>query len=54
MEFGPDKPNDRLVETFRDEIEAYMARYKAAAGFAVEHLNAAPPTIPPGSRAPTS
>ncbi len=26
MEFGPDKPNDRLVETFRDEIEVYMAR----------------------------
>ena len=26
MEFGPDKPNDRLVEAFRDEIEAYMAR----------------------------
>ena len=26
MEFGPDKPNDRLVETFRDQIEAYMAR----------------------------
>ncbi|MES9947202.1 MAG: class I SAM-dependent DNA methyltransferase [Candidatus Thiodiazotropha sp.] len=26
MEFGPDKPNDRLVDTFRDEIETYMAR----------------------------
>ena len=26
MEFGPDKPNDRLVEAFRDEIDAYMAR----------------------------
>ena len=27
-----------------------MARYKAAAGFAIETLNAAPPTIGPGSR----
>ena len=26
MDFGPDKPNDRLVEGFRDEIDAYMAR----------------------------
>lgn len=26
MEFGPDKPNDQLVDSFRDEIEAYMAR----------------------------
>ena len=26
MEFGPDKPNDRLVEAFRDEIDAYMTR----------------------------
>ncbi len=26
MEFGPDKPNDRLVEAFQDEIDAYMAR----------------------------
>ncbi|MCG7932618.1 MAG: type I restriction-modification system subunit M [Candidatus Thiodiazotropha lotti] len=26
MEFGPDKPNDQLVATFSDEIEAYMAR----------------------------
>jgi 2-polyprenyl-6-methoxyphenol hydroxylase-like FAD-dependent oxidoreductase len=32
------------------EREAYMARYKAAAGFAVETLNAAPPTIAPGAR----
>lgn len=29
----------------RAEIEAYMASYKAAAGFAIEALNAAPPTI---------
>jgi 2-polyprenyl-6-methoxyphenol hydroxylase-like FAD-dependent oxidoreductase len=32
------------------EREAYMARYKAAAGFAIDTLNAAPPTIPPGAR----
>ena len=25
MEFGPNKPNDRLVEAFRDEIDAYIA-----------------------------
>jgi 5-methylphenazine-1-carboxylate 1-monooxygenase len=29
----------------RSEIEDFMGRYKAAAGFAVEALNAAPPTI---------
>jgi len=28
----------------------FMARYKAAAGFAIETLNAAPPTIAPGAR----
>jgi 2-polyprenyl-6-methoxyphenol hydroxylase-like FAD-dependent oxidoreductase len=28
----------------------FMARYKAAAGFAMEQLNAAPPTIAPGAR----
>jgi hypothetical protein len=27
-----------------------MARYKAAAGFAIEALNAAAPTIAPGQR----
>jgi len=32
------------------EREAYMARYKAAAGFAIETLNAAPSTIAPGAR----
>lgn len=32
------------------EREAFMARYKAAAGFAIETLNAAPPTIPAGAR----
>ena len=33
-----------------DERAAFMARYKAAAGFAIETLNAAPPTIAPGAR----
>ena len=32
------------------EREAFMARYKAAAGFAIDALNAAAPTIPPGAR----
>jgi 2-polyprenyl-6-methoxyphenol hydroxylase-like FAD-dependent oxidoreductase len=32
------------------EREAYMARYKAAAGFAIETLNAAPPIIAPVAR----
>lgn len=32
------------------ERAAFMASYKAAAGFAIEQLNAAPPTIPPGAR----
>ena len=26
MDFGPDKPNDRLVDAFRDDIDAYIAR----------------------------
>ena len=26
MDFGPNKPNDRLVEAFRDDIDAYIAR----------------------------
>lgn len=26
MNFGPDKPNDRLVADFRDDIDAYIAR----------------------------
>src|SRR5690606_30265911 len=26
MDFGPDKPNDRLVEAFRQSIDAYMER----------------------------
>ena len=33
-----------------DERTAFMAGYKAAAGFAIETLNAAPPTIPRGAR----
>ena len=32
------------------EIEAFMAKYKAAAGFAIETLNGAPQTIPDGVR----
>lgn len=32
------------------ERNAFMARYKAAAGFAIEQLNNAPPTIAPGAR----
>ena len=32
------------------EREAFMSRYKAAAGFAKEGLNAAPPIIAPGAR----
>jgi len=32
------------------ERAAFMAGYKAAAGFAIETLNAAAPTIPPGAR----
>ncbi|MEX0283960.1 MAG: flavin-dependent oxidoreductase [Paracoccaceae bacterium] len=31
------------------ERAEFMARYKSAAGFAMEQLNAAPPTIPPGA-----
>ncbi len=33
------------------ERAEFMAGYKAAAGFAIEKLNAAPPTIPAGARA---
>jgi 2-polyprenyl-6-methoxyphenol hydroxylase-like FAD-dependent oxidoreductase len=33
-----------------DERREFMARYKAAAGFARDALNAAPPTIAPGAR----
>ena len=34
-----------------DERHAFMADYKAAAGFAMETLNRAPPTIARGARA---
>lgn len=34
------------------ERAAFVAGYKAAAGFAMERLNAAPPTIPAGARVP--
>ena len=34
----------------RPEVEAFMANYKTAAGFAMEALNQAPPTIPIGAR----
>jgi 2-polyprenyl-6-methoxyphenol hydroxylase-like FAD-dependent oxidoreductase len=37
-----------------DERREFMAKYKAAAGFAIEQLNAAPPTIPPGIRVKTA
>ncbi len=32
------------------KLEEFMARYKEAAGFAIEALNAAPPIIAPGAR----
>ena len=32
------------------EREAFMSRYKAAAGFAMETLNSSPAIIPPGAR----
>ena len=35
-----------------DERAQFMAKYKAAAGFAIEKLNAAPQTIRPGARVP--
>jgi hypothetical protein len=34
----------------RAEIEAFMANYKAAAGFAIDELNNARSTIAPGAR----
>lgn len=42
-----DDINDVVPE---DERNAFMAKYKAAAGFAMETLNAAPRTIPQGAR----
>ncbi len=37
-----------------EERNAFMAKYKAAAGFAIEQLNAAPPIIAAGQRVPDS
>lgn len=42
-----DNIDDVIPQTERDE---FMAHYKAAAGFAIEKLNRAPPTIAPGAR----
>jgi 5-methylphenazine-1-carboxylate 1-monooxygenase len=50
--------NDRCAGVFTDindvvpeeERNAFMARYKAAAGFAIEQLNNAPPTIAQGAK----
>lgn len=42
-----DNIDDVIPKAERDE---FMARYKQAAGFAIETLNAAPPTIAPGAR----
>jgi 5-methylphenazine-1-carboxylate 1-monooxygenase len=50
--------NDRCGGEFTDindvvpeeERNAFMARYKAAAGFAIEQLNNAPPTIAQGAK----
>ena len=36
------------------ERAEFMAGYKAAAGFAIEKLNTAPPTIPEGARVRTA
>ena len=33
-----------------DEMAAFSAKYKSAAGFGIAETNAAPPTIPPGAR----
>ena len=42
---------DRIEDVIpRQEIEDFMARYKAAAGFAIEQLNGAPRTIAKGAR----
>jgi 5-methylphenazine-1-carboxylate 1-monooxygenase len=45
-----DDIDDVIPPTERAE---FMAGYKAAAGFAIEKLNKAPPTIPPGARTRT-
>ena len=41
---------DREAVLPRAEAHAFMARYQAAAGLAIEQLNGAPPTIAPGAR----
>jgi 5-methylphenazine-1-carboxylate 1-monooxygenase len=43
-----DQINDVIPQA---ELDEFMARYRAAAGFAIETLNAAPPTITPGAKA---
>jgi len=43
-----DNIDDVIPKAERDE---FMARYKQAAGFAIEALNAAPPTITAGAKA---
>lgn len=45
-----DNIDDVIPQAERDE---FMARYKQAAGFAIEALNAAPPIIAPGARVRT-
>ena len=53
-------PDERCGGTFENiddvippkERADFMAGYKSAAGFAIESLNRAPPTIPPGAQAP--
>ena len=52
--------NERCSGEFKDiddviprvERDDFMAKYKSAAGFARDRLNAAPPTIPAGARLP--
>lgn len=44
----PCRTNPRFLG--RHEREAFISRYKAAAGFAKDKLNAAPPTIAAGAR----
>jgi 5-methylphenazine-1-carboxylate 1-monooxygenase len=42
-----DNIDDVVPPTERNE---FMAKYKAAAGFAIDQLNHAPPTLAPGTR----
>jgi hypothetical protein len=41
--------NDAVIPA--SERDEFMSRYNAAAGFAIDKLNAAPPIIEPGARA---